>query len=73
VEHDIPPWDRYHCAAYMVELGLDEARNPVITLRSGREEYRLEQPTVSSVAQQLARLSQEPPRIIPRRMGVAFD
>lgn len=73
VEHDLPPYDRYRCAAYFVELEAGGDETCVLTVRSGQGVVRLEQPTVEALAQALTAALRMPPVIIPRQMGAAFD
>jgi hypothetical protein len=39
VEHDIPPSDRYWCAAYRVQMTLPDGGEPILTVQSGTAVY----------------------------------
>jgi hypothetical protein len=74
VEHDIPPYDRFRCAAYFIRLELDDPSSSfTLTIWSGANRYFLERPSPEVVEQVLVKLAQDPPVIIPRRMGKATD
>lgn len=73
VEHDIPPYDRYRCAAYQVQLTLDDRDEPVLTVNSGEAIYPVTPLTSETLRMALATASQEDPLVIPRNMGEATD
>jgi len=73
VEHDIPPYDRYCCAAYQVQLRLDDRDAPVITVRSQAATHRVAPPTTETLQAALVEAAQEAPLIILRDMGEASD
>ena len=69
VERDIPPYDRYRCAAYEIRMHLNAQGDPDIWVRSGEHTY-----PVLEIAQLSTLLDQaggEAPLIIPRQMGAA--
>ncbi len=73
VEHDIPPYDRYQCAAYRVILTLNDHQEPIWFVQSGSRSYMISDPVSGSIERVLACAGQDPPMIIPRRMGPAMD
>ncbi|MDD5467334.1 MAG: hypothetical protein PHS96_05980 [Anaerolineales bacterium] len=73
VEHDIPPYDRFRCAAYSVELEMDGEGQPRVVVRSGGGSYPLDELGIHALRTVLVRAAQDLPAIIPRRMGPAFD
>jgi hypothetical protein len=73
VEHDIPPYDRYWCAAYRVQLTLDEQGVPVLKVQSGAGDEVVTPLTPEALAATLARGGEHLPLLIPRKMGRALD
>lgn len=73
VEHDIPPYDRYWCAAYRVQLFLNEQNEPFLTVQSGSAVHAVFPLSVENLQTILARAVEELPLIISRQMGPAFD
>jgi hypothetical protein len=73
VEHDIPPYDIYRCAAYQVKLTLNDSQEPVLTVKSRKREYRVPGDMIASLDRVLAQAGQDPPLLIPRRMGRVLD
>jgi len=73
IEHDIPPYDRYRCAAYRVELSLDEKGFPVLCIKSGVLDRILAGSDLAVFEKTLALASQEPPLIIHRNFGRVND
>jgi hypothetical protein len=73
VERDIPPYDCCCCAAYQVQLRLDDCDAPVITVRSQAATYRVAPPTSETLQAALVEAAQEAPLIILRDMGEASD
>lgn len=73
VEQDIPPYELYRCEAYFVELEMDAGFDYVLTVRSGNRRYFVEQADLASIEQILAKAALNPPVIIPRCMGSAFE
>jgi hypothetical protein len=52
---------------------MDGSLNFVLTVRSRSKNYDVDPPTIASLENILAKAAQDPPVMIPRRMGVAFD
>ena len=73
VEHDIPPFDRYRCVTYRVILTLNDQQKPIWFVQSGSKSYEFSDPGSVSFERALALAAQDPPLIIPRRMGPALD
>lgn len=73
VEHDIPPYDRYWCAAYRVQLFLNEQNEPFLTVQSGSAVHVVFPLSEENLHTILARVVEELPLIISRQMGPAFD
>lgn len=73
VEHDIPPYDRYWCAAYRVQLVLNEQNEPNLTMQSGSAVHPVIPLSVENLETTLAGVVEELPLIISRKMGPAFD
>lgn len=73
VEHDIPPYDRYWCAAYCVQLTLDDQGLPVLRVQSGAGDEVVTPLTPETLAVALARGGEHLPLLIPRQMGRALD
>ena len=73
IEHDIPPYDRYWCAAYQVELNLDAACTPTLTVQSGTATHPVRPLTKENLTKVLVQTSDDLPLLIPRHMGRADD
>jgi len=73
VEHDIPPYEGYRCAAYQVQLALDDRDAPIITVHSRAATQGVAPLTRESLRAALVEAAQEVPLIIPRDMGEASD
>lgn len=73
VEHDIPPYDRFRCAAYFVDLEIGEGDACTLAVRSGQATVRLAHATAPQLEQALVDALHQPPAIIPRQMGEAWD
>ena len=73
VEHDIPPYDRYRCAAYRVELSLTDQDRPALNVESGAGVYPVTPPSREALEAALARAGQDAPLVILREMGEALD
>jgi hypothetical protein len=73
IEHDIPPYDRYWCAAYRVQLSLNGSGKPSLTLESGSTIRPVKPLTVEKLETVLAQAAEDLPLLIPRQMGQASD
>ena len=73
VEHDIPPYDRYRCAAYPVELTLNRQGKPKLTIHSGTTDHILSWNELEKLDLTLTQVAAEPPLVVPRSMGPASD
>jgi len=73
VEKDIPPYDRYLCAAYLVQLTLDRDGQPSVTVHSGNGVYPVAALDADHLEIALTRAAKDAPLTIPRNMGAALD
>lgn len=73
VEHDVPPYDQYWCAAYRVQLTLDDRDEPVLIVKSETAVHPVRPLTVEALNRTLAQTGKELPLLIPRKMGLAKD
>jgi hypothetical protein len=73
VEHDIPPYDRFQCAAYQVEMILNGPDQPQLILHSGEAVYPVAPLTAEKLADAFARMRADAPLIIHRQFGPALD
>lgn len=73
IEHDIPPYDRFSCEAYQVELSLSQAGKPVICIRSGAWDRKLSGAELINFERTLALACREAPLIIHRNFGPVKD
>ena len=73
VEHDIPPYDRYWCAAYRVQLGLDGGNRPTLTVQSGTMVHPVWPLNQENLNQALAQAGDDLPLLLPRHMGRVID
>ena len=71
IEHDIPPYDRYWCAAYRVELSLDETGTPTLNVQSGTASHPVRPLTKENLTKVLAQAGDDLPLLILRHMGRA--
>lgn len=69
VEHDIPPFDRYQCAAYQVYLALNKYNAPALSVQSGVKIYCVTPLTLKALETAITKAGQDPPLIIPRKRG----
>lgn len=70
IERDIPPFDRYQCAAYLVYLSLSMTYRPVLSVQSGQRVYPITPATEEQLITTVMKAGQEPPLIISRNMGI---
>ena len=73
IEHDIPPYDRFRCAAYMFELYLNEDQQPTLMIRTGEGNHTLTGEDLNSFESHLAQAGVETPLFIYRDFGPAND
>ena len=73
IEHDIPPYDRYRCAAYRVLLSLNNAGKPSLIVESGAATHPVKPLTPDRLKAVLAQAGDDLPLLIPREMGRADD
>jgi hypothetical protein len=73
VEQDIPPGDRFRCAAYRVHLRLAERDVPVACVQSGSRVIPVIPMSRANLHTALAEVQHDPALIIPRQMGDALD
>lgn len=73
VERDIPPYDRFQCAAYRVEMILNGPDQPHLILRSGEAVYPVTQMSAEGLLDALKKMSTDTPLIIQRQFGPALD
>jgi hypothetical protein len=73
VERDIPPADRFRCAAYRVYLHLDTKMNVALSVQSGQKNYPVVPVNSENLRAVLSKAVQDSPLIIARQMGDALD
>ena len=73
IEQDIPPYDRYRCVAYQVELRSTAVGKGELSFQTGLRRYNIDPNNLSALHDTLLRASHDPALIISRRMGAAFD
>ena len=73
VEHDLLPLDQYRCAAYQVQLMLDDCDAPITTVRSQAATHRVASLTAENLQAALREAAQEAPLVVPRDMGEVND
>ena len=73
VERDIPPFDRYRCEAYRVELSLAGPDQPRLVVRSSISAYPVIPIGVESLKTALVRAGADTPLVIRRQFGPALD
>jgi hypothetical protein len=73
VERDIPPYDLYRCAAYLVELTMDQPQHPILKIHTRTHTFTVPDPGRSNLETILSQAGRDPAMIIPRRMGQASD
>jgi hypothetical protein len=72
VERDIPPYDRYRCEAYRVELSLVEPGQPRLIVRSGKSENPVVPMTIEGLKIALVRAAADTPLVIRREFDPAL-
>lgn len=73
IEKDIPPHDRYRCAAYIVCMKMDTNLNPILVVRSGDRMHVVNQPDEAALYRAVEKAGREAPLITARHMGPAWD
>lgn len=73
VERDIPPYDRYRCEAFRVELRCAKSGQPRLLVRTGSSVYRISSITQEALYTTLARADADAPLLIQRQFGPALD
>ncbi len=73
IERDIPPFDLYRCEAYQIRLILLESGATKLILRTGAGDKPIPQPAIASLELVLKEAVNDSARIIPRKMGLAYD
>ena len=73
IEKDIPPADRYRCAAYLIQLQSTTAGEDKLFFQSGLRKYPIHLNNLSGIHDTLSQASKDPALMIPRRMGAALD
>jgi hypothetical protein len=73
VERDIPPYDLYRCAAYLVELTMDQPQHPILKIHTRTHTLTVPDPGRSTLGTILTQAGRDPALIIPRRMGRVSD
>jgi len=73
IEADIPPFDRYRCAAYRVELDQTAAGENRLSFQTGSQRYEINLNDISTIHAAFIKASFDPALVISRRMGTAFD
>jgi hypothetical protein len=73
IERDIPPVDRFRCAAYLVHLRLDSRMGIVMSVESGERTIPVIPLSAANLRAALLQAGADRPLIIPRQMGDALD
>jgi len=73
VERDIPPFDRYLCEAYRVELSLAGPDQPQLVVRSGISAYPIIPISIDGLTMTLVKAGADTPLVIRRQFGPALD
>ncbi len=73
VERDIPPFDRYLCEAYRVELSLAGTHQPQLIVRSGISAYPIVPISIEALKAALVQAGGDTPLVIRRQFGAALD
>ena len=73
IEHDIPPYDLYRCAAIEVRLSISNNLKPSLVVASREHLYKVDPISATSLHRALIAAGLDSPRIISRRMGAAND
>jgi len=73
IEHDIPPYDLYRCAAYQVELKGVNSSKQYLIVRSGTSSYAVQPMTPCALQAALERVLNDPPLHINRAFGKVID
>lgn len=73
VERDIPPFDRYRCEAYRVELSLAGPDQPRLVVRTGISAYSVAPISIEGLNSALVRAGVDTPLVIRRQFGPALD
>ena len=68
VERDIPPYDRYRCAAYEIRMRVNAHGDPDIWVRNGEHTYPVLESAQLPIL--LEQAGNEAPLVIPRQMGI---
>jgi len=73
IEHDLPPFDLFRCAAYRITLHLNQDCQPSMQLECRSGSYSIEPLTPKNFRDTLQKLEKQSPLIIPRKMGPVTD
>jgi hypothetical protein len=73
VERDIPPADRFRCAAYLVHMRLDTKMRVTLSVQSGQHMIPVVPANSAILRIALFQAGSDSPLIIPRQMGDALD
>ncbi len=73
IEKDIPPFDRYRCAAYRIELSQTADGAALLCVQSGSQTYLMRPNDLAALHNSLLQAGHDPALVIPRRMGAALD
>ena len=73
IEYDLPPYNRYRCAAYLAVMRVNSQRQPFVILRSGKSTRVIHRLSENVLKEALILIGQEPPMVISRDMGPAWD
>ena len=73
VERDIPPADRFRCAAYLVHMRLDAKMRVVLSVQSRQQMIPVVPADSANLRTALFQAGSDLPLIIPRQMGDALD
>jgi hypothetical protein len=73
VERDIPPYDRYRCEAYSVELNLAGPAQPQLVVRTGISAYPILPISMEGLKITLVQAGADTPLVIRREFEPALD
>lgn len=71
IEHDTEPYDKAECAAYRVQLTVDDSDEPHLIVQNGDGEYPVRPLDQATLNETLAHAGQGSPLVILREMGDA--
>ena len=73
IEYELPPYNRHRCAAYLAVMQVNNQRQPFVILRSGKSTRVIHRLSETVLQEAVILIGQEPPMVIARDMGPAWD